>query len=458
MTLLNRLAKHVFYPLNEFREGTTVLRKLRSLESTQYDRPEQLYELRLRKLRALLGHAFHNTAFYGRRLKEAGIAPEDIRCFEDLRRIPPLTKDDIIQYQDDLRAKNLRLSEVHTDSTGGSTGTRTPFWRDNQCLDIKLAAQYRINQWCGWDVGEKVAVVWPAFVDLHGHAGWRYKLRHMFVDRHRIFDASRLSEAATAQLAARLRRFGPTLIRAFPSPLEVLSTYLRQATNYRIRPTAVLTTGEPLLPSQRELFEDVFNCPVFNCYATRECGHIACECDAHQGLHINAECLHVEFERDGRPVDSGEAGSLLITDFENYGMPFIRYEIGDMGVPLAGQCPCGKTLPRMAMEAGRVADFLLSPHDSSLIPGVLCFELMKKAPGVEQLQIVQDARDHLTLRVRLSGQVASNDAATEPIARVIEGLFHGTMRITFEQVDSIAQEKSGKFRVCINRYLEKTGI
>jgi phenylacetate-CoA ligase len=171
-------------------------------------------------------------------------------------------------------------------------------------------------------------------------------------------------------------------------------------------------------------------------------------------LHINAECLHVEFEMDNRPVGRGEPGHMLITDFDNYGMPFIRYDIGDIGVPLAGQCSCGRTLPRMEMNAGRDTDFLYSPYDGSLITGSICHELIADGPDVGQLQIIQDARDHLTIRVKKSCLNSGDEIKTEYVKEVIDQVFHGTMRVTFEPVESISREKSGKYRVCINEWLK----
>jgi len=456
MKLVSQFIKRVTYPLNELREGTAVLPHLRSLERTQRLDPERLHRLRLRKLHALLDHAYRNTEFYRRRFTESGITPEDIRDFDDLRRLPPLTKDDVVQYQSELIAGNLQPSELHHTTTGGSTGTHTPFYRDNKCLSVKLAAQYRFNRWCGWDVGQKVAVVWPALQDICQQESWKQRLRHALGDRHRMFDAARLDEAVLSRLADALNRFAPTLIRAFPFPLAKVAEYLRTATEYEIRPSGVLVTGEPLLQKHRKLFQEVFDCPVFNCYASRESGHIACECEAHDGLHINAECLHVEFQRDGNPAESEEPGYLLITDFENYGMPFIRYEIGDIGIRLAGQCRCGRTLPRMSMEAGRVSDFVVSPHDGSLIFGaILSHDMVAEGPNVGQLQIVQDARDHLTIRLRRNGEGTSDEDKTKHVAGVIEHVFHGAMRFTFEFTESIPREKSGKFRVCINRHIEE---
>jgi len=419
--------------------------------------PDRFEELRLRKLRAILEHAFENTAFYRRRFEEAGIAPKDIRDFDDLRRLPPLTKEDLVRDQGELIARNLRPSELHQSTSGGSSGTHTPFYRDNASLNIKMAAEYRFNRWCGWDVGGKVAVVWPAVQDLFDGRSWKQKLRYTLVERHELLYSGQLNEAILSQMADRLRRYGPKLIRAFPYAFATLAKYIRDETPYQIRPDGILSTGEPLLAKHRALFEEVFGCPVFDCYASRECGHTACECEAHDGLHVNADCLHVEFQMDNEPVEPGEPGHLLITDLDNYGMPFIRYDVGDIGVPLAGQCSCGRTLPRMGMNAGRDTDFLYSPYDGSLISGSLSHDLIADGPDVGQLQIIQDARDHLTIRVKRSALDPDDGIKTEYLEEIVNRVFHGTMRVSFEEVDAIERAKSGKYRLVINEWMTKAG-
>jgi phenylacetate-CoA ligase len=194
---------------------------LRSLESTQRISPERLREMRLRKLRALVDHAFNNTVFYRKRFQQAGMAPKDIRDFDDLCHLPPLTKSDLVRHQGELIAGNMRTAELHHTATGGSSGTHTPFYRDNRCLDVKRAAEYRCNRWCGWEVGQKIAVVWPAFQDLCERESWKQKLRQGLVDRQRMFYSGELNEARMSELARRLHQYAPVLIRAFPYPLAV---------------------------------------------------------------------------------------------------------------------------------------------------------------------------------------------------------------------------------------------
>jgi phenylacetate-CoA ligase len=455
MDYFGSILKRFVYPLVEWRDGTTILSWVGSLERTQWIAPEALQKIRFQKLQQILRHAFNKTEFYKKRFLDAGITPDDIHGFEDLPLIPPLTKDDIVGNLEVLAAKGFSPAEIHRDASGGSTGRHTPFYRNNECLNIKLAAQYRFNKWTGWDFGDKVAMVWPALQDFSHHQSFKSRIRQAWVDRLLMLYAGSLNESVVAQYCKRLSKFRPTLIRAFPNPLSILAKYLDNTPQCKIHPHGIVTVGEPLLSSQRILFEKVFQCPIFNCYVSRECGHIASECEMHSGLHINADCLHIEFVQDGKPVSENEAGQILITDFENYGMPFIRYSIGDYGKPMPGLCQCGRTLPRMDFDAGRISDFIYSPHDGSLISGAsLCHHLIVEGPDVGQLQLVQESCNHLTIRIRTNQKDSFINENSEHIKQVISRIFHGKMRLTLELVDTISHEKSGKYRFCINRYLE----
>ncbi len=450
--MLGIITRRLCYPLNERREGTHVLASLRSLRASERASAISLADVRWHKLQAILRHAFETVPFYRERFRASGASPESIRSFEDLRRLPPLTKDDILSNLDRLVSTVIPPSAMHRAASGGSTGRHTPFFRDNACLNVKRAAQYRFDAWAGWRVGDRVAYVWPAIQDMTEATTLKQRLRRILIDGTLMLNAGNLDEATLAKHADALSRYRPKLIRAFPNPLSILAKYLRQTPRHHINPRGVLTTGEPLLPAQRLLFEEVFGCPVFDCYASRECGQHACECEMHDGLHINSECLHLEYEMDGAPVKPGQPGHILVTDFENYGMPFLRYRIEDMGTPLDGDCRCGRTLPRMAMGAGRISDFLLSPYDGALVSGAsMCHYLLAQGPDVGQLQIIQDAPDHLTILVNTSGKSSSAVIEHRHVEATIARVFHGTMRMTIKAVESIPQELSGKYRFCINR-------
>ena len=150
---------------------------------------------------------------------------------------------------------------------------------------------------------------------------------------------------------------------------------------------------------ERKCIEEAFGCKVINRYGCEEVSLIACECEAHEGLHLNLNTLIVEFIKDGRPVKPGEPGSIVVTDLTNYGMPFIRYKVGDVGIPADKRCSCGRSLPLMQSLEGRVADYVVTP-EGNLISGISLTEnFAMKLPEIKQLQIIQERTDFLIFKI-----------------------------------------------------------
>ncbi len=68
----------------------------------------------------------------------------------------------------------------------------------------------------------------------------------------------------------------------------------------------------------------------------------AFECKAHSGYHINNDHVIMEFLKNGKDVNPGESGEVVITGLSNYTMPLIRYKLGDIAVPIKEKCSCGR--------------------------------------------------------------------------------------------------------------------
>lgn len=446
-SLYGNIIRSIIFPLFEIKHRTHILKALRQLEQSQYWSRDQLDELQWNRLKLLLKHGYDNTVLYRRRFNEIGLDPRDIKDYNDFQKIPVLTKQDLKDHLQELRASNFSAHEIHETTTGGTTADYTVFFRDNRCLDFKLASTIRHDRWCGWDIGEKEAVVWPASIDFQHKVTFKGKLRNYLLDRKLVLFAGVLNEKIVDNFCNQLQKFKPTLIRGFPNPISVIAEYIKANPRYSIHPHAIKSVGEPLSIKTRELFESVFHCKVFNYYLSRESGTIASECEMHDKLHINTECLFIEFLRNEKPIQFGEPGDITVTDLYNFGMPFIRYQIGDVGTPIEGMCECKRTLPLMDISAGRESDFLISPLDGSLIMGLSLLVPFVENPKVGQLQIIQDKKDHITMKI-----VRNIDFKKENLdifSHTVHNIFKGTMSVSYEFVDEIPHDKSGKYRFAI---------
>jgi len=452
MKLLEAFVKNISFPLLAKRYGTPKLFKyLERLEDSQYWDVQDIREFQLAKMKELLCHAYVNCVFYQDRFDQAGFNPFEFRDLSEIGNLPLLDKIDIRKNVSTLTAKNFSAKELHFSETGGTTGVKMKFFRDNGCLAPKEAALFRFEKWAGWDFGQRVGIVWPAKQDYVGHWSVKAKIKNEIFRREVVLPAAVLDEELIWGYLDSLRKKRPATIRAFTSPLYEIARYMIENYIEDISVNGVITAGEPVYEHQRQTIEKAFHCSVFDSYRTREAGTVAQECENHNGLHINAESLYLEILADeASGGQSGKSGEVVITDLLNYGMPLIRYKMGDIATLSAERCPCGRGLPLIHHIQGRVSQTFYTPDGKKLSSGSLVLYLVDEAPGyLGQVQIIQERIDHLI--IRMTGDPAPSDELKNYQIRKVRELFGPAMKVTFETVDKIDREESGKYMFAISR-------
>ncbi len=437
--------KHISCPIVFRRDGLKdFFRRLKELERSQYLGQGQIHELQFDRVKRILSHAYLTTEFYRKRFDECGLDPHRIEDLNHLKRIPLLSKQDIRNNLKHLISKTFRKSELHMAETGGTTGVKMRFYRDNSCLTPKEAALFRFDKWTGWDFGERMGIVWTAQQDYVGHWTLKSKIKNALTLRQIVFPAAVMDEEAISKYIQLLQRKKPTMIRAFVSPIYEIAKYILDNGIEVPKLKGIVTTGEPLYRHQRQTILRAFKCTVLDSYRTREVGPIAQECKTGAGMHINAESVFIEI------IDQDHAGigKVVVTDLLNYGMPLIRYEIGDLARFSTKLCSCGRGLPLMESVAGRVADSLYTPEGKLVTAGSLVLYLVDEAPGLlGQVQIIQDGIDHIIIKLtknpKPSRQILEYQRST------VKRLFGDKMKVTFEFVDEIPLEESGKYRFTV---------
>src|SRR6266849_5101753 len=302
-------------------EKSPYLSHYRHLRRAQFDSPGAIRAGQWRALQAILAHAYETVPYYRDRWKEAGINPAHLRSFEDFQQIPILTKSDIRTHGSDLLSYSFNPTTLIRKKTSGSTGVSLEIFLDEDSRQWKRACVLRSDEWTGWRFGEPVAKVWgnPEFRSR----GWRGFLRNLLLDREHYLDTLHMDETALARFAQVLVKKKPTLIFGHAHSVYLLAQFLRSNRLPIHRPKGIITTAMVLHSWQRQMIEEVFRCGVTNRYGCEEVSLIACECEQHNGLHINADSVFVEImcpDHTGAltcPSRPGESGSVIVTDLTN---------------------------------------------------------------------------------------------------------------------------------------------
>ena len=154
-----------------------------------------------------------------------------------------------------------------------------------------------------------------------------------------------------------IQSVNPSIIQGFGSCLSMLASKIIEASVSIPTPRLIFTDSELLTDQVRHTIISGFNAQVLDVYGTFETDNIAYECNKHKGYHIASDCVIMEFIKDGKQVAPGEDGEIVCTVLHNYTMPFIRYNLNDIGRYTNEKCSCGRTLPLMEMIGGRSDDF-----------------------------------------------------------------------------------------------------
>jgi phenylacetate-CoA ligase len=310
-----------------------------------------------------------------------------------------------------------------------------------------MAVQWRFNSWAGFHPGDKVFYLWGARQDFAERPSWRWRLYDRHLMRQVWAPTSLFNDAVLESYRQTLNEFRPRIVYAYPTPLALFCAYLRESARPYWRPLSAICTAEPLLDHQRQLIQEVLECPVFDHYGTRDFGMIAGECEKHQGMHLNPAAAYVEFV----PVTGSEVEGLheiLVTDLLNYGLPLIRYRINDCALLGSEACACGRGYPLIRRITGRTTDVFHLPN-GDIVPGVaLTNRVLQVCPGLKKVQIIQETQQDF--RVRYVPGPGFGQADLDLLKANLRKFVRDRVEWVFEQVADIERERSGKTRFCIS--------
>lgn len=394
-------------------------------------------------MKRLLWHAYMYVPYYGKLFAEMRATPDDIRSFCDFSRIPILTKDLIRNNFAAIQADNWPRSSFIKNSTGGSTGEPLQFFHDKSYELWADAA--RLRGWydiAGADLGESCAILWGAVRDIHNDYSIFDRMKDYLISGEIYLNAFNLSNMRKEKFLNLCRYLRPRLLRGYVTAIRDFARYLEESGKSFPKIKGIILAAETVDPEIQEYIEQIFDAPSYNTYGGRELSLIAMECKCKNGLHETSENNYVEFEDidiDGLK----DCGNVIVTNLNNYAMPFIRYRIGDIGIKSKlNQCACGRGLPLIERIIGRSTD-IFKFKDGTKIAGEMFIHLMKEFP-IEEYQFIQNSYTKITLRTTCKKILDAE--LRDVIGATYRRYLPDGVTLIVEVVDNIRKTATGKFR------------
>ncbi|MBA6151918.1 phenylacetate--CoA ligase family protein [Gelidibacter maritimus] len=382
-------------------------------------------------------HLKHNP-FYQSLFKDAQ--------FSTWNAVPIMTKRDLQHPLVNRLSEGFSEKNVYINKTSGSSGDPFVFAKDKFCHALTWAVIQDRFGWFNLNFNSsKQARFYGIPLDKKGYYKERFKdvLSGRF--RFSVYDLS------DATLENYLKKFKTTrfdYINGYTSAIVQFAKFLEQRNLVlkTICPTlkACVVTSEMLFEDDKQLMEKQFGIPVVNEYGASELDLIAFQNPQDEWV-VNSETLFVEIiDADGQVLPYGEEGRVVITSLYNKAHPFIRYDIGDIGI-LSKESTFQK--PLLQKLIGRSNDIVHLPSGKKAA-GLTFYYITKSIVeddgNVKEFMIEQ--LDFQTFKIiYVSNQELSNQQ-TKTILKEIENYLEKGLYIIFERQPRLKRSQSGKLK------------
>jgi phenylacetate-CoA ligase len=385
---------------------------------------EKIQTLQLKKFKRLFEWAYDHSKFHRGLYDKAGIRPEDIQTFEDIRRIPTVEKSmmrdiqckDPFPYGDALCVPLEEVVEFH--QTSGSTGQPV----------------YQADSWQDWD--------W--FFE-----GWAYIL---WAQGYRPIDRVFIPFGYNVFVAFWAGHYAAEKIGCEVVPGGVLDTKARILKIQELKATAMMATptyvlgmadtarnslgidpasltinkitcaGEPgaSIPSTKKRMEEAWGAKVYDHAGATEIGAWSYECEAQPwGMHANEGLFLVEIEdvETGEFIEEpGRRGKMIITALDRFAQPCIRFDSKDIIEWAAEPCACGRTFRIIKGGVLGRADDITKVKGVLLAPTAI-EEVVRGMDSLgDEFEVVVDKVgdiDRITLKVELLPEMGNEPGPIE---------------------------------------------
>ncbi len=318
----------------------------------------------------------------------------------------------------------------------------------------EIPEQYKKKDWAhlGVDVDHGFEPVYVVPAEKRKHVSKLKQALKGAKDLYLATDEDREGEAISWHLCEELK---PKVIDGYSSSLYILAKEIEKRGVKTIKPRFVIGGAELIDHLSKKYIEEVFQVPFYDQYSSVEFERMAWQCPQRNEYHIDADAMVLQFlDKNGEDVSPGENGEIVCTSLFNYAMPFIKYAIGDVGIPSDKTCTCGRTLPLMRMVEGRKDSLLLLPNGQMLTPRALtvAVHMFKLYDCIDKFRFTQKKIDVFEIEIKKNDKKIQEETLEKELLNHLRTtLFLHDVKFQVKFVEDIPLDKNGKLRIVLSQ-------
>lgn len=360
--------------------------------------------------------------------------------------LPIMTKKDFQKPLAQRLSKGYTLKNIYVNKTSGSSGDPFVFAKDKFCHALTWANI--INRFGWFNINFNTSLQARFYGIPLGFIGYyKERCKDLLSCRYRfpIFD---LSDKELEKIALKFSQKKFNYINGYTSSIVLFAKFLKQKNTVllNICPTlkCCVVTSEMLFDDDKQLLEEAFGVPVINEYGASELDLIAFQ-NPNGEWQMNSETLFVEIlDEQNNVLPYGKEGRIVITALYNKAHPFIRYDIGDVGI-LDENSTVKK--PILKKLVGRTNDVAILPSGKKA-PGLTFYyvtkSIIKDDGNVKEFIIKQTKID--TFEIEYVSQNELTFDQIEDIKKAITTYLEKGLLFTFTRKEKLERNKSGKLK------------
>tara|TARA_B100001287_G_scaffold174368_1_gene146944 strand:- start:11427 stop:12746 length:1320 start_codon:yes stop_codon:yes gene_type:complete len=386
----------------------------------------------------LYRHAFSNSKFLKKKYTEAGLDIDSVKSIDDIKKIPYLTRDEIINHKEDILAVK-KTRHISSPTTGGTTGIPMKFYRDNS-LPFESFYLFYLKNWH----------IKPYSNSLYL---WRLK-KKSFLSKilNKIFwfptikmkiDGTLVNLNKAKYIIKKLNKHRPQLIQGYVGCLVELSKIMIDNNIFlNYKPKAIWTTAAPITIFEKKLINTAFKSSIFDEYGSAEIPWIAFQkFNESDLLYVNNYARFLEIINK----DDNGFGEIVITDFFDFSFPKIRYKNGDKS-KFDKNSTIFTTIINPVL--GRKSDYLLIPKVGKIDGSYLTTVFNKYCDSVNGFQFIQNDLNEIKLMVIPNLDNEDHKLQIDKVVNDLNIIFDNNIKLNVFFVKKLKYDR-GKIRYVI---------
>jgi len=369
-------------------KNLNVLSAYRHFSQTLIKSRSEVLKYQREKLKNLVIHAASSVPYYKLSLDKRIIQSIKNADSENILKLLPLIDRDTIQnHRNDFISSLFNTKELIKGSSSGTTGIPIEYYSDKDGISAGVAAGYILWGMSGWQIGQRNVHIWGNKSSIERWDTISSSAKNWIINQKNIASTLLNDPSKIEIIAQELIKFYPISIEGYSSSIYSLAEYFKEKSLKLGSLKQVITTAENLEDYQKRLIEEVF-APVGDLYGSGEILGIASRPAGDDKYYIFDPHVIVE------SVDSVLPGmkDVLITDLDNYGMPMLRYKIGDMVDEIHEPSPESKyPLGWFTKIYGRSSDIITLPNGMKFHPvNIVGGTLFREFPEITRHKVIWD--------------------------------------------------------------------